>query len=66
VRSIRAGVAPDLEAEVSWWSADDLHVWALCALFVYVRGAADRTGEPVDAICQRLAAIHSIELSAHT
>ena len=63
---IRAGVAPDLEAEVSWWSADDLHVWALFALLVYVRVAADRTGEPVAAICRRLAADHGIELSAQT
>ena len=66
VAMIRAGVAPDLEAQVSWWSADDLLVWALYALLAYVRVAADRTGQPVDAICQRLAANHGIELSAHT
>ena len=53
-------------ASIANANATDLHVWALCALLVYVRVAADRTGEPVDAICQRLAAIHSIELSAHT
>ena len=66
VAMIHAGVAPDLEAQVSWWSADDLLVWALYALLAYVRVAADRTGEPVAAICQRLAANHGIELSAHT
>jgi hypothetical protein len=66
VAMIRAGVAPDLEAEVSWWSADDLHVWALCALLVYVRIAAEGTGQSIHAICQRLAANHGIELSAHT
>jgi hypothetical protein len=50
---ILAGVAPDVEAEVSWWSADDLLVWALYELLAYVRVAAARTGEPVDAICRR-------------
>ena len=66
IAMIRAGVAPDLEAQVSWWSADDLLVWALYALLAYVRVAADRTGEPVAAICQRLAGNHGIELSAPT
>ena len=42
----------------------DLHVWALYALLGYVRVAADRTGEPLAAICGRLAASHGISLSA--
>jgi hypothetical protein len=61
---IRAGVDPDLLGEVSWWRTDDFFVWALDALIIYVRAAADRLGEPVAAVCARLAARHGVELSA--
>jgi hypothetical protein len=61
---IRAGVDPDLLGEVSWWRTDDFFVWALDALIIYVRAAAERLGEPVDAVCARLAAHHGVELSA--
>ena len=60
---IRAGVDPDLLGEVSWWRTDDLWMWALDALVLYVRVAAERTGEPVASLCQRLAARHGVELS---
>ena len=60
---IRAGVDPDLLGEVSWWHTDDLWMWALDALVLYVRVAAERTGEPVASLCQRLAARHAVELS---
>ena len=61
---IRAGVDPDLLGEVSWWRTDDFFVWALDALIIYVRAAAERLGEPVAAVCARLAARHGVELSA--
>ena len=61
---IRAGVDPDLLGEVSWWSTDDFFVWALDALIIYVRAAADRTGEPVAVVCGRLAARHGVALTA--
>jgi hypothetical protein len=60
---IRAGIDPDLLGEVSWWQTDDLWMWALDALVLYVRAASDRTGEPVASVCQRLAARHGVELS---
>ena len=60
---IRAGVDPDLLGEVYWWQTDDLWMWALDALVLYVRAAADRTGEPVASPCQRLAARHGVELA---
>ena len=41
---IRAGVDPGLLDEAAWWRADDLWMWSLDALVVYVRVAADRTG----------------------
>jgi hypothetical protein len=60
---VRAGVDPGLLDEVIWWQSDDLWVWALDALAVYVRVAADRTGLPTADICERLARRHGIELT---
>ena len=59
---IRAGVDPGLLDEVVWWQGDDLWVWALDALAVYVRAAADRTGFTVAEICERLARRHGVDL----
>jgi len=61
---IRAGVDPGLLDEIIWWQSDDLWVWALDAVVVYVRVAADRTGLPVAEVCQRLARRHDVELKA--
>ncbi len=60
---IGAGVTPDLLGEVSWWDTNDLWVWSLYALLIYARVAAERTGEPVAVICQRLAGRHGVELA---
>ena len=60
---IRAGVTPDLLGEVGWWDTNDLWVWSLYALLIYARVAAERTGEPVAVICQRLAGRHGVELA---
>ena len=59
----RAGVTPDLLDEVGWWDTNDLWVWSLYALLIYARVAAERTGEPVAVICQRLAGRHRVELT---
>jgi hypothetical protein len=68
---IRAGVDPDLLGEVSWWATDDLWWWwwwwwwwSLLALVTYVRAAADRTGEAVPAVCERMAERHAVSVSA--
>jgi hypothetical protein len=61
---IRAGVDPGLLDEVGWWRTDDLWSWALDALVVYVRAAADRLDVPVGVVCERLAARHDVKLSA--
>jgi hypothetical protein len=61
---IRAGVGPGLLDEVSWWQTDDLWVWALDALAVYLRVAADRTGVPVSVVCERVAQRHGVDLGA--
>jgi hypothetical protein len=62
VAMIRAGIDPALLEEVVWWRTDDLWVWALYALIVYTRVAAERTGESVGAICQHLADRQGIAL----
>jgi hypothetical protein len=63
---IRAGVDPGLLDEVMLWQSDDLWIWALDALAVYVRAAAHRTGLSVDVVCERLAERHGVDLSART
>ena len=55
---IRAGIQPDLLEDAGWWRADDLWVWALEALHVYVQAAADRTGLTTAEICGQLATRH--------
>lgn len=62
---IRAGVRPALLDEVMWWDTNDLFVWSLYALVIYIRLAAERTGDAVAVVCERLAARHGIELAAN-
>ena len=52
--------------EVSWWRIDDLWIWAVDSLVVYVRVAAERIGEPVSRVCELLAEQHSVDLGART
>ena len=59
---VRAGVDPALDDTVSWWRANDLWLWALQAVVVYARAAAEYTGTTVAAICERVAAHHDITL----
>ena len=59
---IRAGVDPALLDEVIWWQSDDLWVWALDAVAVYVHVAADRTAFTVAEVCERIAQRHGVDL----
>jgi hypothetical protein len=61
---MRGGVGPGLLDEIVWWQTDDLWVWALDALAVYVRVAADRTGLTVADVCEWLARRQNVDLSA--
>ena len=63
---VRAGVDPGLLDEVSRWRTDDLWFWALEALVIYVRAAAERRAETVSAICGRIANRHDVQLAAAT
>jgi hypothetical protein len=59
---IRAGVEPDLLAEVTWWSTDDLWRWSFYALIIYLRIAAERTGRPLAVVCESIAARRGVEI----
>jgi hypothetical protein len=56
------GVVPDLDEEAGWWRADDFGAFALWALVIYVRVAAERTGTTVADVARQLAARHNVEL----
>ena len=58
---LRGGVDRGLLDEVIWRRTDDLWFW-LKAFVVYVRVAADRTGEPIETVCRRLAERRLVEL----
>jgi hypothetical protein len=44
---IHCGVYPDLLEDAAWWHTDDLWVYSLFALLIFVRAAAERTGRSV-------------------
>ena len=50
VAMIHGGVDPGLLDEVQWWRTDDLWIWSLEALAVYMRAAADITGQSVASV----------------
>jgi hypothetical protein len=60
VAMIRAGLTPDLLGEVSWWRTNDLWIWSWFALVIFVRIAAERTGDPIATVCQRIASRHGV------
>ena len=62
---MHGGVDPGLHDEVQWWQTDDAWYWSLEALVAYVRAAADRTGDPVESICHRLAHDRGVTLAGN-
>lgn len=63
---MRGGVEPDLLGEVTWWSSDDLWLWSLYALIIYLRVAAERTATPIQAVCEALATRHGVNITPDT
>jgi hypothetical protein len=53
---IRGGVYPDLLDEVGWWHNDDLWFYALFALVIYMRIAAERSERSFEEVARALAA----------
>ena len=60
--ALRGGLAPDLVGEIQWWHTDDYWEFALYALVVFIRAAAERLDVPVAAACRMIAERHGIEL----
>jgi hypothetical protein len=52
---IHGGVYPDLLDDAAWWEADDLWRYSFYALLIYVRAAADRTGQSVEEVAHSIA-----------
>ena len=52
---INGGVYPDLLNDAAWWQTDDLWVYSLFALLIFVRAAAERTGRSVEDISLSIA-----------
>ena len=52
---IHGGVYPDLLDDAAWWQTDDLWVYSLFALLIFVRAAAERTGRSVEDVALSIA-----------
>jgi hypothetical protein len=57
--SMRGGLEPDLLNDAGWWNPR-LWMYAVHALVIYSRAAADRTGRPIDEIVNEIAATHQL------
>ena len=60
---MRGGVQPDLLSDAGWWQTP-LWQYAVHAIFIYSRAAAERLEVPVEEIARRITARHSLELTA--
>jgi hypothetical protein len=59
---IHGGVRPDLLEEVRWWRNDDFWSYAVYALVIYARAAADRVGQPASVVAREIAARRGVVL----
>ncbi|MGY1708369.1 hypothetical protein ACI8AC_02550 [Geodermatophilus sp. SYSU D00758] len=57
---MRGGLQPDLLSDAGWWQAP-LWQYALFAVVIYSRAAAERLAVPVEEIARRIAAGHDVE-----
>jgi hypothetical protein len=60
---LHGNVHPGFLDEVRWWRTHDVWYWSLEALVACVRAAADRTAEPIESVCRRIAAQRGITLT---
>jgi hypothetical protein len=61
--SMRGGLQPDLLSDAGWWQTP-LWQYAVFAVVIYSRAAAERLAAPVEEIARRVAARHGLELTA--
>jgi hypothetical protein len=59
---IRAGVYPDLLDEADGWGIEDMWRYAFHALVVYLRIAAERSGQSLAAVVSALAEHRGLKL----
>ena len=60
---MRGGVRPDLLGDAGWWQTP-LFEYAVFAVVIYSRAAAERLGMPVGEVARRIAVRHDLELGA--
>jgi hypothetical protein len=61
---MRGGLQPDLLSDAGWWQTP-LWQYAVFAVVIYSRAAADRLGVPLQEIARRIAARHHLDLPNH-
>jgi hypothetical protein len=59
---MRGGLRPDLLSDAGWWHTP-LYEYAVFAVVIYSRAAAERLGVPVEEIARRIAARHELDLT---
>ena len=60
---MRGGLQPDLPSDAGWWQTP-LWQYAVFAVVIYSRAAAERLSVPVEEVVRRIAARHGLELTA--
>jgi hypothetical protein len=60
---MRGGLQPDLLSDAGWWQTP-LWEYAVFAVVIYSRAAAERRTVPVVEVARRIAARHGLELTA--
>ena len=61
VACMRGGLEPDLLNDAGWWQTR-LWTYAVCALVIYARAAAERQGTTVEQLAGEIAARHQLTL----
>ena len=54
--AVHGGIVPDYDEIAGWWRVADFDAWAFQACVMFVRVAAERTSQPVAAVCAEIAA----------
>ena len=64
VATLAGGVDPAVDDQLRFWRVLDLERWAVQAIVVYARAAADHTGQTVAHVCSAVAERHGFQLDA--
>ncbi len=59
---MRGGLQPDLLSDAGWWQTP-LWQYAVSAVVIYSRAAAERLTVPVDEVARQVAARHRLKLT---